>query len=329
MKARISAILCVALGCLAASSALAESYPDRPVTMIVPFPAGSGPDVYARIINAKLEPILGKPIVVENRPGAGGTIGGRALTRAEADGYTIMFGSTSSVLIAPAVAKDTPYDPVKAFTPVIEVVRGPFILSVRSDLPIKNLQELIAYAKANPGKLNYGTAGVGSLHHISTELLKRAAGIEMTHIPFQGGAQNWTALQSGSIDVIFDSMPGPTSSIQAGKARPIAVTGNRHLPMLPDAPSLASTPTFEEQKVSGVDVTFWFGIVAPAGTPADIIKKLNVDFAKAIADPDVKKRFLQDGMEIVAGTPEQFGEVIAKGESQWTGVVTSLKLKQQ
>ncbi len=193
-----------------------------------------------------------------------------------------MFGSTSSVLLAPAVAKDPPYDPVKAFAPVIQIARGPFILAVRSDLPINDLQDLISYAKANPGKLNYGSSGIGSLHHLFTEMLKHAARIDLTHIPYPGGSQSWTALQSGFVDLIFDSMPGPISSLQAGKARPIAVTGTSRLGSLKAAPMMASVRTFTEQGLPDVDVVFWFGIVAPAGTPPDIISRLNADLAASV-----------------------------------------------
>ena len=179
MRVRLG-ILLAAVFSIVPLSASGQSYPSRTITMLVPFPAGSGPDVYARLIGTKMAANLGQSVVIENRPGAGGAIGGRALARSEPDGYTIMFGSTSSVLIAPAIAKDTPYDPVQAFAPVIQVARGPFILSVRSGLPIHNLQEFIAYAKANPGKLNYGSSGIGSLHHLSTELLKHVAKINLT-----------------------------------------------------------------------------------------------------------------------------------------------------
>lgn len=329
MNARTAALLSVVTFSLLAVPAFGQSYPNRPVTMIVPFPAGSGPDIYARIIADKFAPRLGQPVVIENRPGAGGTIGGRALVRAEPDGYTLMLGSTSSVLIAPVVAKDQPYDPVKAFAPVIQIVRGPFILSVRSDLPIHSLQELIAYAKANPGKLNYGTSGVGSLHHLSTEMLKHSASIDMTHIPYPGGAQSWTALQSGVVDVIFDSMPGPTSALQSGKARAIGVTGTHRLAALPQVPALASVPTFDEQGVRDVDVIFWFGIVAPAGTPSDIIARLNTDLAASINEPSVKDRFLRDSMDVVADSPQAFGDVIAKGAVLWRDIVSALDLKQK
>jgi tripartite-type tricarboxylate transporter receptor subunit TctC len=297
--------------------------------MLVPFPAGSGPDVYARLIGTKMAANLGQSVVIENRPGAGGAIGGRALARSEPDGYTIMFGSTSSVLIAPAIAKDTPYDPVQAFAPVIQVARGPFILSVRSGLPINNLQEFIAYAKANPGKLNYGSSGIGSLHHLSTELLKHVAKINLTHIPYPGGAQSWTALQTDVVDLIFDSMPGPISSLQAGKARAIAVTGTKRLGSLAAAPMMAAVPTFAEQGLPDVDVIFWFGIVAPAGTPADVVARLNAAVAASMDDPSVKQRFAQQGIEAVPNSPAEFTEVIQKGAVQWQKLVTELDLKQK
>ena len=322
-------VLLAAELCMVPFSALGQAYPSRTISMLVPFPAGSGPDVYARLIGTKLSSHLGQSVVVENRPGAGGAIGGRALARSEPDGYTIMFGSTSSVLIAPAIAKDTPYDPVQAFAPIIQVARGPFILSVRSDLRINNLQEFIAYAKANPGKLNYGSSGIGSLHHLSTEMLRHAAKIDLTHIPYPGGAQSWTALQSGIVDVIFDSMPGPISSLQAGKARAIAVTGAKRLGALASAPMMASVQTFAEQSLPDIDVVFWFGIVAPAGTPAHIISKLNAELSRSINDPSVQQRFAQEGIDGAAGTPEDFASVIAKGAVLWRNLVTELDLKQK
>jgi tripartite-type tricarboxylate transporter receptor subunit TctC len=329
MRVRLGAYLATILCCVAPLAASGQAYPSRQITMIVPFPAGSGPDVYARLIGAKLAPRLGQSVVIENRAGAGGAIGGRALARAEPDGYTIMFGSTSSVLVAPAIAKDTPYDPVKAFAPVIQVARGPFILSVRSELPIHNVQEFVAYAKANPGKLNYGTSGIGSLHHLSTEMLKHVAKIEMTHIPYPGGAQSWTALQSGFVELIFDSMPGPISSLQVGKARAIAVTGTKRLGSLAAAPMMGSVPTFAEQGLPGVDVIFWFGIVAPAGTPADIVARLNADLAASIDDDAVKQRLAQEGIDGAAGPAADFAKVIADGAVQWQNVVTELGLKQR
>jgi tripartite-type tricarboxylate transporter receptor subunit TctC len=329
MLPRMGRIVSLLLFCAFSTMVFGQTYPTRPVTMLVPFPAGSGPDVYARIIAAKLAPRLSQPVVIENRAGAGGAIGGKALARAEPDGYTIMFGSTSSVIVAPAVAKETPYDPVTAFAPIIQVVRGPFILSVRSDLGINSVQELIAYAKANPGKLNYGTSGVGSLHHLATEMLKHVANIEMTHIPFPGGSQSWTAMQSGVVDVIFDSMPGPVSALQAGKARAIAVTGSRRMPALDQVPTLANVPTFVEQGFKDVDVVFWFGVVAPARTPSEIIVKLNAAISASIDEPDVKQRFLSEGMDIAAGPPAEFAQAISNGATQWRNVVSSLGLKQE
>ncbi len=328
MRVRLG-ILLAAVFSIVPLSASGQSYPSRTITMLVPFPAGSGPDVYARLIGTKMAANLGQSVVIENRPGAGGAIGGRALARSEPDGYTIMFGSTSSVLIAPAIAKDTPYDPVQAFAPVIQVARGPFILSVRSGLPIHNLQEFIAYAKANPGKLNYGSSGIGSLHHLSTELLKHVAKINLTHIPYPGGAQSWTALQTDVVDLIFDSMPGPISSLQADKARAIAVTGSKRLGSLAAAPMMAAVPTFAEQGLPDVDVVFWFGIVAPAGTPADVVSRLNAAVTASMQDSSVKERFAQQGIEGAMDTPAEFADVIRKGAVQWQSLVTELDLKQK
>jgi tripartite-type tricarboxylate transporter receptor subunit TctC len=323
------AILLAALLSWSSNAAWADAYPDRRVTIVVPFPAGSGPDVYARIIAEKLSSRLGQPAIIENRPGAGGATGGRVVAKADPDGYTILFGSTSSVVVSPAVAKEAPFDPVTAFAPIIQVARGPFILSVRSALPINTLGELIDHAKKNPGKLNYGTSGPGSLHHLSTEMLRHATGIDIVHIPFPGGAQSWTALQSGFVDMIFDSMPGPISSLQAGKARAIAVTGSKRLGDLPGLPTLGNVPTFEEQGVQGVDVVFWFGILAPAGTPKTIVARLNAELAASINDPEVTARFAQQSIELATGTPEAFGILIQTETTRWQQVVKTTGTKQE
>lgn len=305
----------------------AQDYPNRRVSIVVPFPPGSGPDVYARVIAERLATRLGQPTIIENRPGGGGAIGGRAVAKADPDGYTLLFGSTSSVVVSPALAKEPPFDPVTAFAPVIQVARGPFILSVRAELPIASLAELIAYARRHPGKLNYGTSGPGSLHHLATEMLKRATGIDIVHVPFPGGAQSWTALQSGVVDLVFDSMPGPIATLQAGKARALAVTGTRRLADLPGI-ALAAVPTFAEQGVTGVDVTFWFGILAPAGTPAAVVARLNADLAAVIDDGDVRGRFAQQSIEVATGTSEAFGRFVAAEAAHWRAVVTATGIRE-
>ncbi|MGE3158881.1 MAG: Bug family tripartite tricarboxylate transporter substrate binding protein, partial [Xanthobacteraceae bacterium] len=211
MILRIALLLATLLPGMLNGPAWSQDYPNRRISLIVPFPAGSGPDVYARIIGEKLSTRLGQAVIIENRPGGGGSIGGRYVAKADPDGYTLLFGSTGSVLISPAVAKEAPFDPATAFAPIVQVLRGPFFLSVRSGLPIQTLAELIEYAKKNPGKLNYGTSGPGSLHHLSTEMLKQVAGNDMVHIPYPGGAQSWTALRSGNVYQIIDSNPGPNT----------------------------------------------------------------------------------------------------------------------
>jgi tripartite-type tricarboxylate transporter receptor subunit TctC len=309
-------------------AAWSQDYPNRRISLIVPFPAGSGPDVYARIIGEKLSQRLGQPVIIENRPGGGGSIGSRSVAKADPDGYTLLFGSTGSVLISPAVAKEAPFDPATAFAPIVQVLRGPFFLSVRSDLPIQTLAELIDYAKKNPGKLNYGTSGPGSLHHLSTEMLKQVAGIDMVHIPYPGGAQSWTALRSGIVDLIFDSMPGPIATLQAGKARALAVTGPKRLADLPGV-ALSRVPTFEEQGIKGVDVEFWFGILAPSGTPKPIVDKLNAELTAVINEPDVKARFAQQSLEVAAGPADAFDRFIAKEAGRWQRLVDSTGIKQK
>jgi tripartite-type tricarboxylate transporter receptor subunit TctC len=328
MNLRIALLLVALLPGMLNGAAWSQDYPTRRISLIVPFPAGSGPDVYARIIGEKLSHRLGQPVIIENRPGGGGSIGSRTVAKADPDGYTLLFGSTGSVLISPAVAKEAPFDPATAFAPIVQVLRGPFFLSVRSDLPIQTLAELIDYAKKNPGKLNYGTSGPGSLHHLSTEMLKQVAGIDMVHIPYPGGAQSWTALRSGIVDLIFDSMPGPITTLQAGKARALAVTGPKRLVDLPGA-ALSRVPTFEEQGIKGVDVEFWFGILAPAGTAKPIVDKLNAELTAVINEPDVKARFAQQSLEVAAGPADAFDRFITNEAGRWQRLVNSTGIKQK
>ena len=263
MRVRLGILLAAVLG-IVPLSASGQSYPSRTITMLVPFPAGSGPDVYARLIGTKMAANLGQSVVIENRPGAGGAIGGRALARSEPDGYTIMFGSTSSVLIAPAIAKDTPYDPVQAFAPVIQVAQRPLhpFGSLRPADPQSPGVHRLRQSQPRQAEL-WLVRHRQPASPVDRDCSKHVAKINLTHIPYPGGAQSWTALQTDVVDLIFDSMPGPISSLQADKARAIAVTGSKRLGSLAAAPMMAAVPTFAEQGLPDVDVIFWFGIVAP------------------------------------------------------------------
>jgi tripartite-type tricarboxylate transporter receptor subunit TctC len=217
--------------------------------------------------------------------------------------------------------KNPPYDPVTAFTPIIEVARGPYIWMVKPSVPAKDLKEFIAWAKTNPGKVNYGSPGQGSVHHLAGELFKRSAGLDMVHVPYKGGTTAYTALLGGEIDAMFDSMPAPLPHIAAGKIRALAVTGPKRLSALPDVPTMA------EQGVPGIDVHFWWGFVGPAGLPKEIVTKLNGDFSAVLADPELKATLAKWNIEPTPGTPEAFGAYIAQESRRWREAVAASGLR--
>jgi tripartite-type tricarboxylate transporter receptor subunit TctC len=316
MKSLIIAIT-TALGSIAALAA----YPDKPITVVVGFPPGSAPDVAARVVTQKLSIRIGQPIVVENRSGAAGTIGAAAVARAPADGYTLLFGSASSLTVGPALYKNLSYDTVTSFAPVVQMLRGAFILTVRADLPVNDVKELVAYAKQRPGRLTYGSSGNGSLHHLCMEMFKSAAGVYITHIPFRGSPPNWLALNGGEVDMICDSMPNPIPTLQSGKGRAIAVTGERKVESLPKA------LTFKEQGYPTVNIDFWYGFLAPAGTPVDIVNKLNADITDVLKDSELVNRYRAQSIDIVPGKPEDFGRLLAAEVKFWPPIVNKAGAK--
>jgi tripartite-type tricarboxylate transporter receptor subunit TctC len=295
---------------------LAGAFPERALTIVVGFPPGSGPDVAARMVATRLAAQLGQQVIVENRAGAGGTIGTAAVARAAPDGHTLVLGSASALTVSPGLYKNLPYDPVKSFTPIVQMLRGAFILSVRSDMPVKDLKGLVEYTRARAGKVNYGSSGNGTLHHLCVEMLKNATGASLTHIPYKGGPQNWVAFNGGEVDVICDSMPGPMATLKSGRARAIAVTGEQRLSILPEA------GTFREQGVPEVDIVFWYGFLAPAGTPRPIVDRLNAEITTALKDPELLARYAAQNIDITPGTPAEFGELIARETAQYRQVIT-------
>ena len=303
------------------ASVFAQPYPSRPVTIINGFPPGGVTDTVLRLIASKLSERLGQSVVIDNRAGAAGTIAGSAVARADADGHTLLFGVAANLAVAPATMKSAPYEPARAFSAIIEVARGPYIWMVKPEVPATTMQEFIAWAKNNPGRVNYGSPGQGSVHHLAGEMLKQATGIEMTHVPYKGGATTYTAMLGGEIDAMFDGMPVPLPHIKAGKIRALAVTGPKRLTALPDVPTLA------EQGVAGLDVHFWWGIVGPAGLPKAVIARLNAEIARALADPEAKATFAKWDIEASPGTPEAFGAYIAQEAARWKAFVAKSGLK--
>jgi len=299
----------------------AQDFPSKPLTMIVPFPPGGSVDVVARSLGARFGQHIGQNVVVENRVGAGGTIGTGAAAKAPPDGYTVLLGTTSALGVSPALYKTVPYDPIKSFGPIIEVTRGPFLVTVKPDLPVKNLAELVALAKANPGKLNAGSAGQGSVHHLALEMFKQAAGIDIVHVPFKGGGPGWQALLSGNIDMMFDSMPGPL--LFPGKVRPIAIAGPTRLAGLPDV------PTFAEAGVPGVETIFFWAMLAPAGTPPEIVAKLHSALDRTLRDPAMKADFAKLSMETTPGSSADIARFMEREIPRWRQVVQKAGLKQE
>jgi len=231
----IARVILAAAALMLGGAALAQSYPTKPVKVLIGFAPGGAPDTVLRRIASKLEERLGQPVVVENRAGASGTIAAAAVARADADGYTLLFGAAANLAVAPATMKNPPYDALTAFAPIIEIARGPYLWLVRSDAPARNMQEFIAWSKKNPGKLNYASPGQGTVHHLATEMLKQAAGIDMVHVPYRGVL--YVALLAGDIQAMFQSMPEPLPYLEAGRIRALGVTGNRRLAALPDVPT--------------------------------------------------------------------------------------------
>jgi tripartite-type tricarboxylate transporter receptor subunit TctC len=295
--------------------AFAQAYPAKPITIVVPFAAGGTTDILARVIGQALTKDLGQSVIVDNRAGAGGNIGAQFAAKSPADGYTLFMGTVGTHAINQSLYKKLPFDPIKDFAPLTRVAMVPNLLVANPAKPYKNVKELIAYAKANPGKVNFGSSGSGSSIHLSGELFKAMAKVDMVHVPYKGSAPAVTDLLGGQIDVMFDNMPSAIQHVRNGRLRPLAVTTARRSPELPDVPTVA------EAGVPGYEATSWFGMFAPAATPAPVVARLNAALAKVLADPEVKKKLAEQGAEPYSEKPEQFAEFIRQETAKWSKVV--------
>ncbi|TPG21319.1 tripartite tricarboxylate transporter substrate binding protein [Variovorax guangxiensis] len=311
--ATVAAAGALSLAPLAAHAQAA--YPSKPITIIVPFSAGGTTDILARVVGLYMGTDLGQPVVVDNRAGAGGNIGGQAAARATADGYTLFMGTVGTHAINQSLYKKMPFDPIKDFAPLSRVAMVPNLLVANPSQPYKNVKEMIAYAKAHPNKINFGSSGNGSSIHLSGELFKQMAGVDMQHVPYRGSAPAVSDLLGGQISVMFDNMPSAIPHVKGGKLRALAVTTAKRSPALPDVPTIA------EAGVPGYEATSWFGLLAPAGTPAPIVAKLNASILKALADPEVKKKLAEQGAEPFGEKPEQFAAFIQAETAKWGKVV--------
>ena len=316
-RAALATLASLAFGAAALpTGALAQNnYPSKLITIIVPFSAGGTTDILARIVAQALTTELGQSVVVDNRPGAGGNIGGLLAAKAPADGYTLFMGTVGTHAINAALYKKMAFDPVKDFAPLTRVANVPNLLVANPNQPYKSVKELIAYAKANPGKVNYGSSGSGSSIHLSGELFNSMAKVEMVHVPYKGSAPAVTDLLGNQIGIMFDNMPSAIQHVRSGKLVPLAVTTAKRSPELPNVPTIA------EAGVPGYEATSWFGMLAPAATPAPIVAKLNAALVKVLAQPEVKKKINDQGAEAYSETPAEFAAFIQKESVKWGKVV--------
>lgn len=316
------ALATLALGASAAMvlPAAAQTWPDRPIKFVVTAPAGSSLDVLARTIADKLTPRLGQSVVIENKPGAGGTAATAEVAKAAPDGYMMVMGFNGPFAFAPLLQK-LPYDVAKDLAPVVTTSSQPNVLAVNAALPVKTLAELVAYAKANPGKLSYASVGNGSSSHLNMELFKQMAGIDAVHIPFNGSPPAVTATVQGETQMMFAVMQPLQAQIQAGKLRAIAVTTAKRFPLLPDLPSIA------ESGYPGFEALAWNGIMVPAATPKPVIARLNAEIDAILRDPDIVSRMQAQGFALVGGTPEQFGALVKRESETWAPVIRKVGLK--
>src|SRR6195256_949719 len=307
----------------ALDEAQAQNYPNRAITLVIPFAPGGSTTIVGRGIADKMSELLGEKVVVDNRPGAGGTVGTKAVAKSEPDGYTLVLGYTGTLGIGPSLYKNVGYDPRKDFAPIGLIGNAPNSLVVHPSFPAKTIAELIAYAKANPGKVNFGSAGAGTVSHITGEYFARAAGITLVHIPYKGTGPALTDLLGGHIPMAFAPIPASHANIAAGTLRGLAVTSTTRSSLLPDVPTIA------ESALPGFDASLYYGLAAPAGTPRPIIDKLNKALQAALASDEVKKQLGLDGTEITPGTPEDYADFIDKDEKKWAQLVKASGVEQE
>ncbi|OWT80192.1 MULTISPECIES: tripartite tricarboxylate transporter substrate binding protein [unclassified Achromobacter] len=300
---------------LTATAATAAGYPNNPIRIIVPFAAGGTSDLVTRILAQAMGTELKVAVIVDNRPGAGGNIGSELVARAAPDGYTLLMGTVATHGINASLYKSMPFDPVKDFAPVSLVASTPSVLEVNPALPVKSVAELIAYAKAHPGKLYFGSAGNGSSHHLAGELFDSMAGVKMTHVPYRGTAAAVTDTMGGQVQVIFDTLPSAMPFVKSGQLRALAVTSAQRDPALPDLPTLA------EAGLPGYEVGSWYGLLAPAGTPPEIVDKVSKLVAELVRRPDIKQKLQAQGATAVGSTPAEFATHIAGEIKKWRPVV--------
>jgi tripartite-type tricarboxylate transporter receptor subunit TctC len=314
-------LMSLCLGTILGGVAVAAEFPERAVRIVVPYTPGGFNDTLARVVGNKLQVAWKQSVVVENRPGGNTTIGNNSVAKSPADGYTILITPLPFSALPGLYGAKLPYDALKDFTPLVLAGTTHNVLIVRKDLPVNNVKELIEYAKKNPGKLNYGSTGSGSSNHLSMELLMSMTDTKMTHIPYKGSAPAIVAMLGNEIDVLFDNIPNVMPHLKGGKLKAIAVSGTQRAVLLP------SLPTVAESGVPGYEVTVWFGMQVPAGTPKPVVDRLNADIVRALKDPDTVKLFRDQGVDVVASSPAAFSQLVHSEVPKWTKVIKDADIK--
>ena len=307
----------LALCLLSVTAALAQPYPTKPVKIIVPFPPGGPTDIVGRFVAGKLGEALGQPFVVDNRAGAGGTIGSETVAQAPSDGYTLLYGSTSTLAMAPSLYRKLAYDPRKSFAPISLVSSTPMLIAVNAAVPANTLAQFIALAKDKPGNLNYGSAGNATPPHLAAEMFKSLAGVNLVHVPYKGGGPALQAVVGGEVQVFFEGMVSLLPHIKAGRLRALAITGSARDPALPEVPTVA------EAGLPAFQVSFWSGLVAPAGTPPEVLATLNTALRQALASADARATLTRLGLEPSGSTPAEFSRFIEAEIVRWASVIQS------
>ena len=301
--------------------ALAQEFPNKPIRIIVPFSPGSTLDILPRLIAPHLIQALGQPVVIENRAGAGGAIGTNAGAKATPDGYTLLMSAVGPQVHTPILYPKTPYHPVEDFAAVCQVATGPLSIVVRPSLPVHNLKELVAFAKKQPGKLNFGSSGVGSVNHLLGEMVNLYAGTKIVHVPYKGNADAINSLLSGDVTMVMTGVPAVISLVQAGKLRVVVITGRKRIPSMPEVQTMA------EAGLPEAEIVIWYGLVAPAATPKKIIDRLNREVVKVMSRPDIRALFSKQGVDPEPDSPEEFAKIIRDDYARWTKVIHATGLK--
>jgi len=317
----IAACLLAAAAVAAPAAAPAQDYPGRPITLVVPVPPGGAADFIARSVGQKLSEAVGQPVVISNRGGASGTIASDNVAKAAPDGYTVLLNSITTHGIGPHLITNTPYDPVKDFAPVILVAKLPLIMTIHAAHPMQSVPEVIAYAKANPGKLSFASSGTGGAPHLAGELFKTVTGTTMLHVPYRGSGPAVVDVGAGRVDIMFDAVPSLQALIQAGKLRPLAAASAARHPLLPDL------ATFAELGFPGMDISLWYGFAVPAATPSAVVQRLNAEVGKILKTPKIHESVARQGAIPAGGTPEQYAAVMREESARWAEVVKNNNIK--